>query len=607
MPTRFAIRCTVLSFSLVCSFVGLASWVNLAVDGKPQVCIVQQEGLTEPEQNALEELRLTLAQIIGNSIQVLPIDQIDRNLVRIYVGAGAQARKEFSGIRWEQLGPEEILVLVQSDKILLAGGRPRGTLYAVSTFLERWCGVRWWTPWASHIPSQPNLGVPTLVYRYSPVFEYREPFWYCAFDPKWAVRNRVNGQAFNIPDEWGGCVRYRGFVHTFYALVPPEEWFEKRPEWFSMINGRRTGQRAQLCLTNPELREFVTKRVRQWLEESPSANIVSISQNDWYGACECPSCRAIDEREGSPAGSLLDFVNYIAGRLEREFPNVAFDTLAYQYTRKPPRTIRPRDNVIVRLCSIECSFRQPLDSKENESFLHDLEGWSKICSRLYIWDYTTNFRNYLQPHPNWYVLGPNIRIFARSNVKGVFEQGAYQSYGSEFGELRAWVLAQLLWDPSQDDLALIHEFLTGYYGPAAPLIESYMKLMWESSKGYYLRCFTPENAPFLDFKTLEQAERLWQKAELMVRGDEELEARVRLGRVWLGSVWLQRWDQLRSECEQMGAKWPLPADRSEYARQWLALAHGDEKRPWTRITLVREWGGITPEKFVEPFLKKQQN
>ena len=581
-----------------------AEVVPLASGGRPMCVVVSQDGMSPPERHAAEELIQTLKQIIGSPPAYAAPERISENVIPIYVGNGTATARAFPDVSWKQLGPEEIVIRVEPQRILLTGGRPRGTLYAVSRFLQEFCRVRWWTPWASQIPHDPNLWVPVKQIRYNPVFEYREPFWYVAFDPQWAVRNCVNGQSARIPDEWGGCIRYKGFVHTFYRLVPPDPWFKRHPEWFSMINGKRTAGRAQLCLTNPELRDFVTERVRQWLKESPEANIVSISQNDWYGPCECPKCKALDEREGSHAGSLLDFVNDIASRLEKGFPHVAFDTLAYQYTRKPPRTIRPRHNVIVRLCSIECSFRQPLDDPMNRDFAQDLAGWSKICNRLYIWDYTTDFRNYLQPHPNWYVLGPNIRLFARSHVKGVFEQGAYQSYGAEFAELRAWVLAQLLWDPSQDDRALIQEFLHGYYGPAAPWIEQYMDLMWRASEGYKMRCFAPVNAPYLNFKTLAKAEELWHQAEQAVAENEELLARVRFGRIWLGSVWLARWDELRKECRNLGAHWPLPESRAEYARQWLRWTQGDPKRPWTHITRVREWGGnATPEKFVEPFLK----
>jgi len=576
----------------------------LARAGAPQAALLVQKDLTPPERRALEELAETLKQIVGAAFPVRePSGVVNR---AVYVGAGQMSRRAFPEIPWEQLGPEEILIRVKGDRLLLAGGRPRGALYAVSEFLQRYCGVRWWTPWASRIPRRPDLAAPPVNIRYNPVFESRDPFWYPAFDARWAVRNFSNSQSARIPEEWGGRIRYKGFVHTFYQLVPPDPWFKRHPEWFSMINGKRTASRAQLCLANPELRDFVTERVRQWLKESPEASIVSISQNDWHGACQCPRCKAIDQREGSHAGSLLDFVNDIAARLEPEFPHVAFDTLAYQYTRKPPRTIRPRKNVIVRLCSIECNFREPLGSSANADFKRDIEGWSKICNRLYVWDYTTDFRHYLQPHPNWFVLGPNVRFFAEHNVRGVFEQGAYQSFGAEFSELRSWVLAQLLWNPWQDDRALIDEFLDGYYGRAAPYIRQYMAMMWRASKGWKLGCFSPVTASFLNFKVLSKAEDLWRRAEAAVGGDPELAARTRLGRVWLGYVWLARWDALREQCRKAGDAWPLPESRAAFARQWLRWAEGDPKRPWTRVTRYREWGQSAPADFVKPFLQEKE-
>ena len=312
------------------------------------------------------------------------------------------------------------------------------------------------------------------------------------FDPAWMARNGVNGGLNNpIPDELGGSVNYKGFVHTFYKLVPPEKYFATHPEWFSLINGKRTDDRAQLCLSNPELRDFVVSRVKDWLRKTPDAGIISVSQNDCHGACQCSNCAAIDNAQGSPSGSMIAFVNYVAEKIAPEFPNVAVDTLAYQYTRKPPATLRPRTNVIVRLCSIECNFRAPLDHPSNAAFLADLQDWSKICHRLYVWDYVTDFSNYLLPHPNWFTLGPNLRVFQQYGVKGVFEEGAYEGYGAEMGELRAWLLAQLLWNPQQNDRALIQEFLDGYYGTAAARpIRRYLDLMHSASKGFYLACYT---------------------------------------------------------------------------------------------------------------------
>jgi hypothetical protein len=571
----------------------------LVENGQAKCVIVRQPGATPPELHALKDIADTLKQITGAEFT---IQDADTKLPEraIIIGPGSAARALFPEIPFDQLAAEEIVIKTKGNHLLIAGGRPRGTLYAVSRFLQDECGVRWWTPWATRIPSQPALRIGELNVRAQPAFEARDPFWFTAFDPQWAVRNFSNSQSARIPAELGGAIRYKGFVHTFYPLVPPEKHFAENPEWFSLIKGRRTTQHAQLCLTNPKLRDFTVERVKEWLRESPEAGIVSVSQNDWYGACECADCKALDDAEGSHAGTMLAFVNYIAEKIEPEFPHAAIDTLAYQYTRKPPKTLKPRPNVIVRLCSIECNFRESLEHPSNASFADDIRGWSKISQRLYIWDYTTDFAHYVQPHPNWFLLGANLRFFQRHNVRGVFEQGAYQSHGSEMAELRAWVLAQLLWNPKQDDRALIDEFLEGYYGPAAPHIRRYLEVMHEASSGFNLTCFSPTDTPFLKFKPLAEAEQIWREAERAVASDSELLPRVRLGRLPLGYVWLSRWEHLRKECRDSGGSWPLPDSRKQFANEWLALTRGVPELPWSKIAMLNE-SGLTPEKFVARF------
>jgi hypothetical protein len=572
----------------------------LAKGGQAACVIVRQPGATAAEQSAVAELADTLRELTGAEFKV--VEATNAPAEAIIVGPGPAARAAFPGVPFDALGAEEIVIKTDGSRLLLAGGRPRGTLYAVVHFLQRQCGARWWTPWAATIPRQPELQVSTLDLRYAPPFESRDPYWYPAFNGRWAARNFSNSQSANLPEELGGCIRYKGFVHTFFPLVPPEEHFAQHPEWFSLLQGKRTHNEAQLCLTNPDLREQVVGRVKQWLRESPEARIVSVSQNDWYGCCECEKCQALDDAEGSHAGSLLEFVNFVAERIEKEFPQVAVDTLAYQYTRQPPKTIKPRPNVIVRLCSIECNFREPLDAPANAKFAEDIRGWAKICNRLYIWDYTTDFAHYLQPHPNWFVVGPNLRFFAANHVRGVFEQGAYQGFGSEFAELRGWVLAQLLWNPQQDDRALIKEFLDGYYGPSAPVIWRYLELMHGASAGWKLTCFSRTDTPFHNFKTLSTAELLWTEAEAAAANSPEIMPRVKLARLWTRYAWLSQWDRLRQEATTAGAAWPLPETRKTVAEEWLKLAEGQPNLPWTKITHVNE-SGLTPAKFVEPMLR----
>ena len=576
--------------------------LTVATSGKPRCVLIQQPGATPPEQAAAAELADCLQKITGATFTL----QTASNAAAvpasaIIIGPGPVARELFPETALDQLGPEAFVMRTQKHRLLLAGGRPRGTRYAVDRFLQEQGGVRWWTPWATNLPRHATLRLPALDVHEQPAFEYREPFWFSGFDPLWKVRNGANGEHRPIPAELGGSVVYKGFVHTLYLLVPPEKYFAAHPEWYSLVKGHRTHDDAQLCLSNPELRDFVVQRVREWLRESPDASIISVSQNDCHGACECPQCRALDEAEGSPAGSMLAFVNYIADKIAPEFPNVAVDTLAYQYTRKPPKTLRPRPNVIVRLCSIECNFRAPLDDPSNAAFLADLQGWSKISQRLYVWDYVTDFREYLLPHPNWFVLGPNLRLIQQYHGRGVFEEGAYHSQGAEMAELRAWVLAQLLWNPQQDDRALIKEFIEGYYGaPAAVPIQRYLNLMQDASQGYHLGCFSSPHAPYLTFKTLAAAEQLWSQAEAAAAKDPDQLARVQTGHLAVRYAFLHDWVELQKECAQQKGAWPLSPSRHAVADQFAEACknipgnHGQPK-------LILSESGLTLEKFLAQF------
>ncbi|RYI04282.1 MAG: DUF4838 domain-containing protein, partial [Acetobacteraceae bacterium] len=423
---------------------------------------------------------------------------------------------------------EETRVLTRGKRTLVAGGRPRGTVYAAYRLLGR-LGCRWWTPWAETIPSVPNLTLPKLDLNEKPAFESRDDFWFSAFDGDWAARNGSNGQTARLEDRHGGKIKYAGFVHTYYDMVPPATHFGPHPEWYSLIDGRRTAENAQLCTTDPNLREVIVAQVRERLKADPTATIASVSQNDCYRPCQCARCQALVRAEGSESAPVLDLANFVARRIETEYPHVAIDTLAYQYTRKAPRTMRPRPNVIVRLCSIECNFAQPLTHPSNASFADDIKDWSRLTDRLYIWNYNTNFARYPQPLPNYFVLGPNERFFRANGVRGVFEQGAYQSNGGEMAELRAWVQAQLLWNPELDDKALIDEFLKGYYGPAAGPIREYLNLMADAAANDVATIYDPPTRPFFRFPTLHRAEMLWQSAMRTVADQPDLLWRVRQG------------------------------------------------------------------------------
>lgn len=570
MLGRRQISCVFVLIALCAAFAFSA--VNIAQDGRAKATIVIVADAPEPEQHAAKELAAFLGQITGTTFELATQEKAGASCIFVGPGAAKQGDAQFST---QGLGAEGVVIRTIGDDLILAGGAPRGTLYAVYTFLEDQLGCRWWSSTESTIPKKPTIRVDEINIQYVPPLEYRSAFWFDAFDGDWAVRNKCNGQSHRLDDKRGGRHIYEGFVHTFYPLIPPQKYFPEHPEWFSEIKGKRTTDHAQLCLTNEEMRKELVKNLKERLRNNPVATIASVSQNDWHGNCQCQNCAAIEKEEGSPAGLMLRFVNAVAAEIEPEFPNVALSTLAYQYTRKPPAVTKPRHNVIVQLCSIECSFCKPLADERNKAFRDDIVGWSKISDRLYIWDYTTNFRRYVMPHPNLRVLGPNVKFFADHNVKGIFEQGAYQSYGSEMAELRAWVLAKLLWDPTRDGEKLADEFIQGYYGPAAPEIRAYLKTTHDAveQSGDWLGCFESHTAKFLSFDTLARGWQHLKAAEAAaVQNDPALQFRVQVAELPVMYTFIMRWPEMREAAKAAGTDWPLPPSAKEAYDQFLSIA-----------------------------------
>jgi hypothetical protein len=565
-----------------CTQAAESNVMTIAQNGSAKAVIVISADATEPEQHAAAELADFLQQITGAKFDTLSPPATGKS--RLLVGPQA-AKLAVTDFSTDGLGADGIIIRTKGNDLILAGGQPRGTLYAVYTFLEEQLGCRWWSSKVGTIPKKPTLKIGKLNVRYVPALEYRETFWFDAFDGDWAARNKSNGNSERLDAKRGGKHTYQGFVHTFYPLIPPKKYFKDHPEWFSEIDGKRTFDRAQLCLTNEQMREELVKNLKERLRNNPAATIASVSQNDWHGNCQCTKCAAIEKEEGSPAGLMLRFVNAVAEDIEDEFPNVAISTLAYQYTRKPPKITKPRNNVIVRLCSIECSFSTPLADERNKKFRDDIVGWSKICDRLYIWDYTTNFRHHIMPHPNLRVLGPNVKFFVDHNVKGIFEQGAYTTYGAEMAELRAWVLAKLLWDPTRDGQELIDEFIAGYYGPAGPHIKNYLEITHDAveSSGDHLGCFSQHAAKFLSFDTLSKGWEQLKTAEASVQDDPDLQFRVKVAQLPVMYTFMMRWDEMRKACEAADADWPMHQSIEATYEQFQEIARKKN------VTRLNEW------------------
>ena len=549
-----------------------ADALTLTANGASTYTIVLSDHASAPEQTAGQELQAQLELVTGVKLPVRAESQVEDGAPQILVGGSDRMKRLAPDVDLDEMPADAIVVRTVGPQLVLVGGRPRGTLYAVYTFLEDVVGCRWWTSTESTIPEKPTLRIPELNTAYTPPLISREAFYRDAFSCPFAARLKLNGHFARTPAEFGGSMKIIGWCHTFFSILPPDTYFAEHPDWYSEVKGKRTAEHTQLCLANAAMRDEFVRNALGRLRAEADPRIISVSQNDWGGRCQCAECAGVEEEEGSAAGPLVRFVNAVAEELEKEFPKVLVETLAYHYTRHAPKYARPRRNVLIRLCSIECDFSKPLGSSEsNRAFREDMEAWSAISPQLYVWNYVTNFSNFLLPHPNLRSLAEDIRFFVEHKTLGLFEQGDAYSTTGDFVRLRAWVLAHLMWDPSRDQEALVREFMHGYYGPAAPYLLQVLRLFDDavSRSGAYLRCYMGDTSAWLTQETLAAATVAFVQAQQAVAADPELARRVERARLTLDHVWLKRYHSLAREVKRTRMTFSGPPDGAEACRRWI--------------------------------------
>lgn len=563
----------------------------LAADGKARVVITLASDAIPSEVTAARELSTYLQQMSGARFEVKNESEMKLNAAQILVGAGPAVKKLLPNQKWESLRADGIVIRTAGNRLILAGGRPRGTLYAVYTFLEDTLGVRWWAPGETFVPTKKVIEIGGLNTVYTPRLQTREGWNNSLIDDPWfATRLKVNGTQQRQLGDLGGHTTVIGIAHTFSLLLPIEKYFKDHPEWYSdPENGNKPCTKDspmpkehtwQLCLSSEEARQELTRNALELIRANPTAGAISISQNDTPFAAADPVDMALAEREGSPSAPLLKFVNAVAADIEKEFPGFLVETLAYQYSQKPPRTIRARDNVVVRLCSIEANFAHPLNSEANAVFRDDVAGWKKLAKNLAFWNYVANFDHMNVPFPNMRTLAQDIRYFVDSNAISVFEQGDAESNGTgDFVALRVWLVSHLMWNPALDQRKLEDEFLRGYYGAAAPHLRAYLDIMQGSQaslgKDAKLETFNLDYS-YLSLDVMNRATRTFRMAEAAVAQNAVLQNRVERERVSLDNAWLRRYNPLRSEATQRQAQFEGPADPVAAVANFVHLAkkHG---------------------------------
>jgi hypothetical protein len=539
---------------LLCDSV-CAQQIILTENGKSAYTIVMPEKATITEVQAAKVLQDYLFRISGAS---LPIAYDNEKPKAMEILIGNVQRSELKDVHYDVLKEDGLLIKTTGKKLIITGGEKKGVLYGVYTFLDKYMGCRKFASDVTIVPKKNNISLGTINDQQLPAFSFRETFYNDVYDPEymdWHMLHSFEGRGTD-KSQWGY------WVHTFHSLLDPKEYGETHPEYFSFYEGKRHAgliaswdgssvqPEAQLCLSNPDVLEIVCKNLKAAMDKKPEALYWSVSQNDNVSYCRCDKCAELDKKYAAfapeekmysthggdkyPAlgmGSLLWFVNQVADR----FPDKIISTLAYQYSRVPPKGIVPRKNVNIMLCSIESSRNDPMETGDT-SFSSDLKGWGKITNNILIWDYTIRFSNLLAPFPNLRILQPNIRFLHANNVSALFEQGNIQK-GGEFAQLRAYLIARMLWNPDVDIQKEMNEFLHAYYGKAAAEIKEYIDLLHnsnQSGKGVKMSIFgspAEDKESFLSEALIKRYNEIFDRAEKKVLNNETLLVRVQSARL----------------------------------------------------------------------------
>lgn len=534
--------------------------------------LVVPEDATDAEQTAAKVFADFWKQRTGETIGISTRNQ---GLINVWIGRAVLQTELIEADELESLGQDGFIIraftpsrrqreMGAGKQLIIAALTDAGTINGVYEFLERYAGIRWITPGL--------VGVSKTPFVLNDVE--------CVFRPCFQERQSGFNALIADEDETGYLRAHKfrqPFAHgpfgegAFYWLLPPERFFAQHPEYFAELRGARTawpnwrdaqadgaipGPAGQLCCSNPDtaaaiVREVVTLHAagatpadadvaarRAAVLAGEAHNVVNVSPMPWGGACECGACREIDEREGSPAGSLLTLVNRVAQGLRESLPDAALHVhvLLPPYARRPPASLRPEANVSIQLSMAGCDYLRPLNDAQcapNAAFVEDIEGWSRCANDLYVWDFGANLANPLRPHPNLHVFQSNYQLLDRCRVTGVYVQAraAGERGPGDFDALRSYVIAEALWDPDFPSDQAREDFLSRYYGPAAKFMRDYWALLQRRAVATHVYLHPHQDLHWLDFETVSAADALFQGALSAKISDD---VRRRLERDYLG-------------------------------------------------------------------------
>jgi hypothetical protein len=440
----------------------------------------------------------------------------------IWIGVQPEVKVLFPNIDFDFKHPEEIIIAANEKHVVIAG-RDRwdpvkldivtkegvikgvqqeyGTINAVHTFMQDQLGVRWLWPGelGEDVPKSERIAISSsLEYRHHPQMRARgSMFNYCRLGNKgygtsheWTMRQRLQLDSLSIE---GG----HGFGDWW------DRYHEKHPEIFALQpDGTRSSfpspHNVKLCMSNPKVWELWLEGVAEELQQDPYRTVFNASPNDGWasGHCVCEKCSAWDHPDGEPrvfnwfhlnkerpATSDRDvtFANTLGALLKQKYPGKDYRVLmlSYGHSRPAPIKARPADNVIMTIVANFFGRTGLVDrgSTRGDTYRQQFEAWSKIVPSMFWRPNTGSPAGWQQGLPDIHV-AQTIRDFkdvAAANCIGIYIDGVWEHW-STVGPLY-YIMAQLAWNPAADAEAILADYYTRAFGPAASQVREYFEAL----------------------------------------------------------------------------------------------------------------------------------
>ena len=385
--------------------------------------------------------------------------------------AGLVAQSELDAV-----ARDGYVVRVTDGRAGICGACDIGTVYGAYALLRR-LGVKFYAPGCEVVPRVRDLVIPNCELLAKPFYEFRN-----------LTGNLKLG---HTPKDDMGNPRDLGepggLVHAAAYLAPFDAFSSSHPEYFAIQKDgarlhrdpKRKRFDVHLCLWNPEVRRISATRLLRLIEKQRDRKFFGVSQGDGHAWCRCDRCRTLDGVPGvEMTDRLLDYVNDVARTVASKYPDKRILTLAYtNATSPPPRWAMPEPNVMVQFCPyprrVACQSHY-LTCEKNSRGFDDLKGWVRKCpDNMYIFDYPRGYKIWCEPFGSFYAMKRKMEFYAANGIRGLF----YCGVPTNFRDLFVFVHSHLLWDPEADVESLIDEFMSVYYGAAAPRVRAYFDFL----------------------------------------------------------------------------------------------------------------------------------